>query len=356
MVLERLALPLKVAYIGCGSYGTNLARAGCVSSAIEPVSCYDIKPEVGEAFARVFEIHQAASLDEILDDPQVEAVIIASPNLAHRENAVPAAAAGKHVFVEKPIANDVRDALSIMDQCKRSGVKLAVGHNARFRSGHRKVKKMIENGDVGFPLGAEANFSHNYGLTMRPDEWRYSRDQCPALPLMQLGVHFVDTIHYFLGLADEVFSYAQRSAIKAENDDSVVSLIRLKNGPLAYVGSYYACPHNYYVHIHGTEGSLYCDGGSQLALRRIDARDYEVVPTQENDTQVAELEDFARAVRTGADPEVGGEAALQALGVVRAAIRSSELSRPVKVDEVLGPLTSSETGLSDSTASVRPGT
>lgn len=345
MVLERIAAPLRVAYIGCGSYGTNLARAGRISAAIEPVSCYDIQPDVGEAFARAFEIRHAAALDEILSDSQIEAVIIASPNFAHHENAVPAATAGKHVFVEKPIANDVCDALSIIDQCKKNEVKLAVGHNARFRSGHRKVKKMIENGDVGFPLGAEANFSHNYGLTMLPHEWRYSREKCPALPLMQLGVHFVDTIHYFLGLADEVFAYAQRSAIRAENDDSVVSLIRLKNGPLAYVGSYYACPHNYYVHIHGTEGSLYCEGGNQLALRRIDSRDYEPIAVEENDTQIAELEDFARAVRTGANPEVGGEAALQALGVVRAAIQSAELSRPVKIEEVLGHLSPTQTGL-----------
>lgn len=336
MSAETLQAPLRVAYIGCGTYAQNLARAGRTSPLVEPTACGDINPQAARLFADTHGV-TPAKIDAILADPSIEAVIIATPNHAHRDNAVAAACAGKHVFVEKPIANELADALEIIGACQKNGVVLAVGHNARFHPGHRRMREIINAGEIGIPLGAEANFSHDGGLKIKPDEWRFSRETCPALPLMQLGVHFVETIQYFLGPADEVFSYAQRSVIDAENDDSMVSLIRLKSGPLAYVGSYYACPRTYYVAVHGTEGSVYCDRGVQLALRRIGEKDYSPVSTEEADTQLAEIEDFARSIRNGCKPEVDGETALEALAVVRAAIESAALGRPVRVDEMLQP-------------------
>ena len=332
---EYASSPLNVGFIGCGNYAQTLSKAVVRSSALNPVLCYDPDSAASQTFSGSLEVPCSSSLEELLDSPDVEAVIIASPNSAHRENAQAAAAAGKHVFVDKPIANDVDDAVSIIDACRANKVILAVGHNARFHSGHRKMKQMIDAGEIGSPIGVEANFSHDGGLKMKPKEWRQDRSSCPALPLMQLGVHFVDTIHYFLGFSDEVFSYAQRSVIEADNDDSIVSLIKLKSGPLAYVGSYYACPHTYYILVHGTRASVLCDGGVRLSMRHIDGKGFEPIEIEPAASQIGELEDFVRAVRTGERPEVDGETGLQALAVVRAAIESAAVGCPVKTEDIL---------------------
>lgn len=335
MDIDGQFAPLRVAFIGCGGYAINLVTAGCESNLIEPVVCFDVSHDNARQYSEQFGFDYVTSYEDVLNDPQVEAVIIATPNYAHRDNAMAAATAGKHVFVEKPIANDISDAEDIIAHCHEHGVVLAVGHNGRFHAAHRKIKAMLDEGVLGSPMGVEANFSHNGGLALERDHWRWHRDNCPALPMMQLGIHFVDTIHYLLGYTEEVYSYAKRSVIKAENDDSVVCMMKLETGPLAYVGSYYACPRSYYVIIHGTEGSVYCNDGSVLYRTIAGNRNYETVMTERRNTQLSELEDFARAIRTGTKPEVDGETALQALAVVRASIESADLRRPVRIDEFL---------------------
>jgi len=327
--------PFGIGFIGCGSYSGELARAAKLSDKLRPVACYDINKASAETFAGKHGCTAYEDLGEMLASPEIEGVIIVSPNNAHRENALAAAAARKHVYIDKPIANTIDDAKAIIDAVEGTGLTLAVGHNGRRLPGHRKMREMIDAGDIGTPVTVEANFSHSGGLGLTPSQWRFYRDGCPGLPLMQLGVHFADTVQFLLGNVTEVSSFMSHVATPADNDDVTVQLLKFDKGLLGYLGSNYATPSIYYVNVYGTGGNLHCEGGGKLLYRKPNGNDREQVPLVGVDTQLAELEEFAHCARSGEKFEVNGEAGIRALAIVRAALVSNEEKRPVTIEEIL---------------------
>ncbi|MEJ5298925.1 MAG: Gfo/Idh/MocA family oxidoreductase [Armatimonadota bacterium] len=322
-------------FIGCGGYSRQLAQAAMRSEELRIAACYDPVPEAAERFSADFSTVRCGSAEELAAMDAVDGVVIVSPNNAHRPNAEAAAAAGKHVFVDKPIANTITDARAIISACRQAGVTLAVGHNGRRMPGHRKMKRMLAEGAVGKPVTVEANFSHSGGLGLTPAQWRFYRDECPGLPLMQLGIHFADTAQYLVGEVEEVCSFMSRIATPAEGEDATVSILRFVGGVPGYLGSNYASPSVYYINIYGTEGNLYCEGGAQLQYRPKTSHERHDVPIEPVDTQREELEEFARAARGEGAPEVDGQAGLKALAVVRAALASHERRQAVRIAEVL---------------------
>lgn len=326
---------LKVGFVGCGSYNSSLATAISRSPKIQAVACWDIADDPASAFAERHSLQKQSSLDDLLSRDDIQGVVIASPNNAHKENVIAAARAGKHVFVDKPISNRIDDALAMIAATEEAGVVFAIGHNGRRLPGHRKMKEMIEAGEIGTPVTVEANFSHSGGLHLTPQQWRWHRDECPALPLMQLGVHFADTVQYLLGDVVEVSSFMTHIATPAPNEDVTVSLLKFGNGLLGYLGSNYASPAIYYVNVYGTDANLHCEGGGNLTIRRAGTDDYEKVPLTGVDTQLEELEEFADCALNGRKFEVDGRAALQALAVVVAALRSNAEKRSVTIEEVI---------------------
>jgi len=329
--MERFGL----GFVGCGGYGRSLADAAARSEKLRPVACWDVVAENAEQLARRCGARRCETIEQLLEMSEVQGVVIASPNNAHRENVEAAVSAAKHVFVDKPIANTIEDALAIIDAAEKARVVLSVGHNGRRMAGHRKAKQLVDSGAIGKPVTVEANFSHSGGLGLKPDQWRYTREGCPGLPLMQLGVHFADTVQYLLGDVVEVSSFMSHVATPADNDDVTVSLLRFDGGLLGYLGSNYASPSVYYVNVYGTGGNLYCEGGTQLLYRPADSNQRRPIPVEPVDTQVEELEEFAECACGGARPEVDGSAALKALAVVRAALKSNELRRPVTIEEII---------------------
>ena len=327
--------PFGIGFIGCGSYGQSLASAAAHSSKVRTAACYDPHKETADAFAEKYQVESCGKIDQLLAKNDVQGVIIASPNNAHRENVQAAARAGKHLFVDKPISNTLEDALAIIGTAESAGLTLAVGHNGRRLGGHRKMREMIDAGAVGTPVTVEANFSHSGGLGLTKSQWRFFRDQCPALPLMQLGVHFADTVQYLLGDVIEVCSFMSHVATPADNEDVTVSLLKFENGLLGYLGSNYATPAVYYVNVYGTGGNLYCEGGGNLKYRKAGSRKLQTIELTGADTQVEELEEFALCVQTGNRFEVDGCAALKALAVVRAALRSNETGAAVRIDQLI---------------------
>ncbi|MEI6914076.1 MAG: Gfo/Idh/MocA family oxidoreductase [Armatimonadota bacterium] len=326
---------MNIGFLGCGSYSQGLASVAKSSTTLNPLACFDVIPESAKSFGEQFGLHVCGSLDELLGQKDIQGIVIATPNNQHRSCAEAAAKAGKHVFVDKPIANTMEDGIAIVETCKQAGVTLAIGHNGRRICGHRKMKELIDLGDIGVPITVEANFSHAGGLGLTPSHWRYFKEECPGLPLMQLGVHFADTVQYLFGDITEVSSFMTHIATPAENDDVTVQILRFKSGLLGYLGSNYATPSVYYVNAYGTGGNLYCQGGGPVLYRNAQTDDRVDVPLTGVDTQLEELEEWAHCAQTGQTPEVDGIAGLKALAVVLASIRSHEERRPVMVSEIL---------------------
>lgn len=324
-----------IGMIGVGGWGAGMVEKVHQSKKLRLVKCYDVVEDTKNAVAEKYGCIPASSVEDVVNDPAVEGVVVVTPNFTHREIVIAAAKAGKHALTDKPIANDISDAYAMIDACREARVILAVAHNFRRFGSQRKFKQLIDEGVAGDVVTVEANFSHAGGLGLTPDHWRSYADKAPALPLIQLGVHCADTLQHVLGLVTEVSSFMNHRAIPAENVDVTATLLGFENGVIGYLGSNYATPAVHYVNLYGTKANLYSGFGRQVRIVWAGGKGEEIVEGPEIDDRLEELEEFGDCIRTGAKPEVDGEMGLQNLAVVRGALLSSQEGRTVKLAELL---------------------
>jgi len=329
--------PVTVGFVGVGRWANVLAEAVRRSNMLTLGGCYARSAERREEFARKHGCQAFPSLEALLGDPEIEAVIVVTPNNAHAEVIEAAAAFRKPVFVEKPIANTLADALRIKRACEEARIPLAVGHSARRLKGIRRIKAMLDAGDLGDLVLVETNFSNDRAWELKPGQWRYYREESPGGPLIQLGVHHVDTLHYLGGPIDRVQAFVKRLYASADVEDVTAVLCEFTQGPLAYIGSAWVTTGVFWFRVYGTKAvatysldfrwwsrSDLADAHSRLIVEYKDKEDPEGVPLEQGDMFVEELEDFARAVRTGGKPEVGIDEGIAVVAVAEAALRSAE--------------------------------
>ncbi len=339
---------VRVAAVGLGRWAKTLADATQRSNRLKIVSCFSRSEKSREAFSQKYGCRSAKSYPELLEDPEIEGVIITTPNDAHAAPILEAAARGKNVYVDKPIAHTIADAQAIDRACRAAGVVLTVGHSARRLKGNRKIKEIMDRGDLGKLVMAECNFSNDRSLELTPDKWRWYKDRSPGGPLIQLAVHHADTLNYLFGPVKTVTAMAKRLYTPAEIEDVTMTLLEMESGQLCYIGSNWASQGTFYTYLYGMEANLYytvdfnfwgqsdvVDLHSQLEMQRRGSSDHKKIPLPQGDMFREELEEFAECVRKKKKPEVGGAEGIAALAVVVAAMRSAESGRPVAIKEVL---------------------
>ncbi len=346
--------PVGVGLLGIGLWATPLADAVKESPLLKMAGCFTRTREKRERFAREYGCPASGSYEALLEDPEVEGVIIATPSHLHAEQAIMAARAGKHVFVEKPMANTISDSELIIEECRKFGVVLQVGLDKRRFKVYRKMKELIEGGAIGMPVAAEANFSHEFGLVLGPERWHYYRENVPGGVLMQIGIHVLDALTYLLGPVRRVQALASKLATRSEIFDTTSTLLEFESGAHGFLGSHFNTPKNWFTTVYGTDAILSArirlpqssleeyigfitraDEGAELLLQKRGVDGAEPIPFGVVNTVLDELEDFARCVRTGTPPETGGKEGLIALAMVLAAMRSAEERRAVEVAELL---------------------
>jgi predicted dehydrogenase len=261
---------------------------------------------------------------ELVEGDDAEGVLIATPNDAHAENAIEAAAAGRHVFVEKPIADTVEAAERIRDACVEAGVVLMVGHGFRRLGAARRAKELV--GELGTVVLAEANFSLPGKLP--PTAWRAQRARNPGGPIMQLGIHHVDTLTYLVGPVTRTTGRFAHVHTDAEIDDVGVATLEFESGALGVLTGSYVSPHTFSLRLLGSEGVL--DYRADLGAVWPDATrvdevstltlDGEPVEFEPRDMLAEELAEFAAAARGEAVVETGAAEGIAALRVILDAV------------------------------------
>jgi predicted dehydrogenase len=317
---------VRFASVGVGYWGVMLADGVRASGLGEIVTCYAPTRAHCETFAARYGCQIAPSYAAILDDPTIEAVILATPNDRHRREIEVAAQHGKHVMVEKPITLTVADGIAATRACAQAGVVLAVGHQSRREAGARKLKSLIASGELGELIGVEANISTDSGWSVKPEQWRWSREQCPGGPLIQIGIHHIDTLNYLFGPIARVFGLQKHRVLPAIIDDASVTLLEFENNILGHLTSHYATARAIDIRVLGTKANAIYDRVLGVTVRR-DTRERvvrETIPLAAVDPIREEMAEFARCIRGGGRPEVGGEEATFALAVVLAALESQQ--------------------------------
>jgi predicted dehydrogenase len=312
-----------------GMWGPKIADAAERAGNLRLVTCFGRDEERRRAFAAERGIEAAESFEAAVEHPEVEAVLLVTPNDLHAEQALACAERGRHVFVEKPIADTVAAGERMRDAFAAAGLVLAVGHGMRRLGAARRTKELVDEGALGTVVLAEANWSLSSRLT--PQAWRWYRDRNRGGPVMQLGVHHSDTFAYWLGPIARSQGTFGHIATDAEADDVGAVSVEFESGARGVIAGSYVSPPTYTMRLFGTEAVLEyaldmsvwpqahkADAASTLALRRKDGR--EEVDFPERDPLAEELAEFARAVRGEGRPETGAEEGIAALRVIEEAL------------------------------------
>jgi predicted dehydrogenase len=328
--------PLRVAALGMGWWSDVLAAAIERSDRLQLAACFTRSEDKRRAFAAKYGCRAAASYDEILADPSIEAIVNTTPNSVHLETTRAAAAAGKHVFLDKPIANTVAEGRAIAEACAQAGVVLALGYQRRRESHFRWIKAEIEAGRFGRLVQAECNISRDRLGQFDPSSWRYTASGMPGGVMLQIGIHYVDVLEYLMGPVKSVSARLAQLVLPGGNPDVANVILQHENDALSNLTASYASASEFYMmNVYGKEASAYYDLFSGLRHLQRAEKAARPIATENTDTIREELEEFARCVRTGAAPETDGFWATRNLAVIKAGVRSAREGRTVDVAEVI---------------------
>jgi len=328
--------PLRVASLGMGWWSDVLADAINRSGKLTITACYSRSEEKRAAFAAKYGCRAVPSYEAILADKDIEAVINTTPNGVHLETTRAAADAGKHVFLDKPIANTVSDGRRITELCRKAGVVLALGYQRRRENQFRWIKRQIDEGVFGKLVNAEANISRDRLGKIDLGSWRYQAAGMPGGVMLQIGIHYTDVLEYLIGPVKAVSGQFARLVLPGDNPDVASLVLEHENGALSTLNASYASASEYYLmNIYGKEATAYYDVFEGLRMLTRGEKKPVKVSFADKDTIAEELEEFADAVRGGGAPEIGGEYATTSLAVIRAGILSAREGRHVEIAEVL---------------------
>jgi predicted dehydrogenase len=326
---------VRLASIGTGRWAGELADAVARSGQAEVVSGWARRPEGREAFGEKFGCRPAGSLDELLSDAEVDGVIITTSHQSHREMIEQAAAAGKHVFVDKPFTNTVEDGLAAIAAARDAGVLLQVGHQRRRTPAKRRIKAMLDAGELGDVETVVTNQSIPNGFKMPETAWRWDPEQSPLGSMTSLGVHKIDTINYLVGPVRSVFAFTRPGRVKPI-DEATVLAVELESGALATLTTSFFTPVVNDTTVFGTDAAAWSTkGGAKLRIQGRDDPEPVEVELEPIDELADQMAAFAAAIRGEAPVEVDGEAGLAVIAVMEAAVESSESGRVVDVASVM---------------------
>ena len=297
---------VNAAMVGLGRWGKSLMAAAANSERIR--------------FTRTVDPIEGSHLDEALRDGAIQAVVLATPHSLHRAQAVAAAAAGKHVFCEKPLALSVADARAMIEACKQAGVKLAVGHNRRFWPAMRALKTLVDDGRLGRVLHIESHNS-NENSNRVTGGWRTLERESPGGGFTGAGLHALDAMVSVCGPVRRVHAQLLRYREEIPPLDTMSALYEFESGASGLLATVRATPFYWRVHAFGTLGSAEVLGETELLVWRSGAAPQKIVP-EPVDSLLAELEAFADAIEARAPYPIGEAQMLATMGAFEATLRA----------------------------------
>ena len=250
-------------------------------------------------------------LDTLLSDEALDAVLIATPDKQHAEQAVAAAEAGKHVLVEKPMVTDRASGRQVIDACRAANVKLGVAYHMRWHAGHRKLHQTVQSGTLGELRHMRVQWTFK---STDATDWRASPEVGRWWGLAGVGTHCLDQIRWFMrptcGEVLEMRSTVSRAVFDTPHDETAVVSLMFESGATAALCSsvLFAAPTR--MEVYGSDGHANCvgtlgaHGGGNIELN---GERFEFEPS---DPYAGEIGDFVDAVANDRPPEVDGEEGL----------------------------------------------
>ena len=323
-----------LALVGLGWWGGVLANSVRNAEGAELVSCFARTGSTRDRFAAEHGIKAATSWDELLADPQVDGVLIATPHSTHADLVVDAASAGKHIFVEKPLTLTVAEGRRAVDAAEAAGVVLQAGHNRRRQPATRRLKELVDAGELGTIHHVEGTLSNPRELTPRTG-WRGEPEESPGGGMTGLGVHMVDNLVYLVGRPARLAAFSKQILSRSKLDDATTIMLEFESGPLGVIATSMVVPDIAITGAIGHDAAAWNVGdGAHLYVQKVGDKERTEMPVDSLDTITDQLAEFARCIAGNGRPETGGPEALEVVAVLEATMDSARSGAIVDLDEV----------------------
>lgn len=312
---------IDAAIVGLGRWGRNLVESVQGKSPnirfVRGVAMEESARDFGKSHG--FEVGNR--YEDVLADPKVKAVVLATPHGLHTSQIVAAAQARKPVYCEKPLALKVADARTAIDACRAAGVVLGLGQQRRFWPSVAAVRQLVQDGSLGEVLHIEGHFSNEHSNNVQPDSWRDRPEESPGGGMTGAGLHVLDSMISMVGPVAKVHArFVSRKPAPAPLD-SVTALYEFASGPSGMLATVRATPAYWRLHAFGSKGSAEALGEHEVVIR-LSGKPVERRELPPVDSLRLVLEAFAAAVEVRAPYPITAEQMIATVSAFETSVRS----------------------------------
>ncbi len=335
-------MPIGWGILGTGSLAKN-HMGPAIGKAVDTklVAVCDVRLDVAQEFAGRNGVERAYdSLEKMLEDPEMEVLLIATPNNQHAEQTLRAAEAGKHVLCEKPMALTVADCDRMIEACEKHHVKLGVDFQNRYHPAHIEARRLIQSGAAGEINVVEAKYCRGSFRGFNKG-WRIDPRIAGAGALMGQGLHPIDLLRFLLNSeVREVRALTDEAPPLRPVDDMNYIILTFDNEAHGVVisGILAPRPDNDAV-LYGEKAKITCKGTVGMWLRgdlvvEGDAFNMRMTfPSNDSpELYIRVVEDFNRCILENTKPMISGENGLQMVRITNAVLESSRQGRAVRIE------------------------
>ena len=328
-------MTVRAAIIGLGRWGRSLVNAvHGKTDAIEFVAAHTRTRASAEDYCREKKIPLRDRYEDLLSDPNIDAVVLATPHSQHAAQVRAATAAGKHIHVEKPLTLDRASAEQVVAAAKKAGIVLAVGFNRRFHPSVVEIRKRLNSGQLGQVMSMVATHTTSTGQFIAADNWRAQPDEAPGGALTAVGVHSIDHMIEFGGEVRDVLVTTGRY-IAGPSDDTTNVMLRFRNGATGLLFCSVATATTLSFTLFGTKGLAefskpnlsrfrFVPTSTAAPTGPVTAPPDEIIDSEGFDMLNAELVAFGRSIAEKKPYPVAIDQVLHGMSVFDAVVRSAK--------------------------------
>lgn len=313
---------IDTAIVGLGWWGKTLVKAARDFGApLRFTRGVTLEPDSVRDFASEHKITLGTALDEVLADKSIQAVVLATPHTKHRAQVEAIAAAGKHLYCEKPFALTKADAVAALEACKRAGIVIGVGHHFRLMPSMRVLSDLRDAGTFGTIMHVEGNYSHDWLASYPADSWRMAAEESRAGGMTGMGIHVLDCFRDMVGPMKRISALSKARALKLPTGDTTAALIEFENGATGTLGTTIKTPFRWRIAVFGENCWAESVSDTRAIVRRA-GTEPEVIERPADNHLGRNLDYFAKAVLgQGAFP-ISPAGILQTAAALEAVFRS----------------------------------
>lgn len=315
---------INTAIVGLGWWGKTLVKAARDFGApLRFVRGVTLEPDAVREFAAEHKMVLGISLDDVLADGSIQAVILATPHTKHPAQVQALAAAGKHIYCEKPFALSKADAVAMLEACKRAGVVIGVGHHFRLMPSMRVLAELKDAGAFGTIMHVEGNYSHDWLANYPADSWRMAAEESRAGGMTGMGIHVLDCFRDLVGPMKRISALSKARALKLPTGDTTAALIEFENGATGTLGTTIKTPFDWRIALYGENCRAESVSETRAIVRR-PGKEPEVIDRAADNHLGRNLDYFAKAMQgQGAFP-ISPAGILQTASALEAVFKSAD--------------------------------